>query len=128
MEEKTVLEGNQLIAEFMGVKKNVYNEDQYISADFPGAVCVDTWNLKYHSSWDWLMPVVEKINGLKLKSTSGKFMVTCEICPRHTSFGRTNWFPGEGCTLVNRCNGQSMLENTYLACLDFIKWYNTQSK
>ena len=41
---------NKLIAEFMGV-------DQ---------VDIDTWletnsNLKYHTSWDWLMPVVEKV-------------------------------------------------------------------
>jgi hypothetical protein len=43
------MEENKLIAEFMGV-------DQ---------VDIDTWletnsNLKYHTSWDWLIPVVEK--------------------------------------------------------------------
>ena len=44
-------ENNKLIAEFMGV-------DQ---------VDIDTWletnsNLQYHNSWDWLMPVLKKIN------------------------------------------------------------------
>ena len=44
------MNSNKLIAEFMGV-------DQ---------VDIDTWydehnELKYHKSWDWLMPVVEKI-------------------------------------------------------------------
>ncbi len=44
-------ENNKLIAEFMGV-------DQ---------VDIDTWletnsNLHYHTSWDWLMPVIKKIN------------------------------------------------------------------
>ena len=43
------MEENKLIAEFMGV-------DQ---------VDIDTWletspNLKYHTSWDWLMPVISK--------------------------------------------------------------------
>ncbi len=42
-------ENNKLIAEFMGI-------DQ---------VDIDTWletnsNLHYHTSWDWLMPVIQK--------------------------------------------------------------------
>ncbi len=43
------MKNNELIAEFMGV-------DQ---------VDIDTWydehnQLKYHKSWDWLMPVIQK--------------------------------------------------------------------
>ena len=47
---------NKLIAEFMGV---VFHDDenQYYNAD--GLHIGNT--LQYHSSWDWLMPVVHKI-------------------------------------------------------------------
>lgn len=52
-------ENNRLIAEFMeypGDGKGLYffhlkGNDVLVSAD----------NLKYHTSWDWLIPVVEKI-------------------------------------------------------------------
>ena len=50
-----IRENNKLIAEFMRV-------DQ---------IDVDTWldkneELNYNSSWDWLMPVVEKIESLSI--------------------------------------------------------------
>lgn len=50
-----IRENNKLIAEFMGVDP----------------VDVDTWldkneELNYNSSWDWLMPVVEKIESLDI--------------------------------------------------------------
>ena len=46
---------NGLIAEFMGV---VFHDDenQYYSSD--GIYIGDT--LQYHTSWDWLMPVIKK--------------------------------------------------------------------
>ena len=46
---------NKLIAEFMGV---VFHDDenQYYNAD--GLHIGNT--LQYHTSWDWLMPVIEK--------------------------------------------------------------------
>ena len=46
---------NKLIAEFMGLV--VSDSDNYTS-ELHTNVDVD---LKYHTSWDWLMPVVEKI-------------------------------------------------------------------
>jgi len=50
------MENNRLIAEFMGV---VFHDDenQYYNAD--GLHIGNT--LQYHTSWDWLMPVVRKI-------------------------------------------------------------------
>ena len=51
------IDSNKLIAEFMGSKHPKYedmyrlpHEDVYVG------------ELQYDSSWDWLMPVVEKIN------------------------------------------------------------------
>ena len=49
---------NKLIAEFMGV-------DQ---------VDIDTWletnsNLKYHTSWDWLIPVIKKCRTIQVEGS-----------------------------------------------------------
>lgn len=50
------MKDNKLIAEFMGV---VFHDDenQYYNAD--GLHIGNT--LQYHTSWDWLMPVISKI-------------------------------------------------------------------
>ena len=65
-------EGNKLIAEFMGSSFKTYKKG-HIRKDsvtvcyfddgmspFSGGVSIE--NLKYHSSWDWLMPCIGKIS------------------------------------------------------------------
>ena len=56
------MQDNKLIAEFMGlsIKEGVC---YYTDADdmFPMGIEVEEPYLPYHTSWDWLMPVVEKI-------------------------------------------------------------------
>ena len=71
------MKDNKLIAEFMGAvgtpKYNPTEWDVYIT----GCLDVDSDDenaqhfytpddMKYHTSWDWLMPVVEKIEGAGL--------------------------------------------------------------
>ena len=51
------MESNKLIAEFMGVHEIMH--DGYSEYELPSNEIVQ--NLQYHKSWDWLMPVVEKI-------------------------------------------------------------------
>jgi hypothetical protein len=46
-----IIEGNKLIAEFMGAKTLPY-------------LPFDLKECKYHSSWDWLMPVWKKLGNL----------------------------------------------------------------
>ena len=68
-----IQENNKLIAEFMGweIYKNVGREVEYF---VKGQLethhkVVDNWlsflNMKYHSSWDWLMPCIQKILNLE---------------------------------------------------------------
>ena len=59
MTTQEILEGNKLIAEFMGAKRKEYsitNREHYLFRDGRKYL---TENLIFHSSWDWLMPVVE---------------------------------------------------------------------
>jgi hypothetical protein len=65
MNEQIVKEGNRLIAEFLGVKPvdGWYNGWELHKAGVPfayGAMGNGTHELKFHTSWDWLMPIVDK--------------------------------------------------------------------
>jgi hypothetical protein len=73
----TIEEGNKLIAEFLGAKFHKATEgheesDEYF---FPKGM-IDKYDhqraverMQFHSSWDWLMSVVEKIEGLNYQSS-----------------------------------------------------------
>jgi hypothetical protein len=50
------IEGNKLIAEFMGLKRNVNNKNYLYDKYW-----ISARGLKYHSSWDWQIPVYGKI-------------------------------------------------------------------
>ena len=51
-------DANKLIAEFMGYGKDEKENIHWIDTDDTYGVASE--DLKYHSSWDWLMPVVRK--------------------------------------------------------------------
>src|SRR5688572_26876382 len=48
--DKTVTEGNKLIAEFMGKKRRYESSEQFFLE-----------SLKYHTSWDWQIPAWSKV-------------------------------------------------------------------
>ena len=60
--KQAMMNNNKLIAEFMGlsIKEGVC---YYTDADdmFPMGIEVEEPYLPYHTSWDWLIPVVNKI-------------------------------------------------------------------
>jgi hypothetical protein len=55
------LEGNKLIAVFMGAKLKYYNISNAPYYLMPNKQQWMPERLVYHTSWDWLMPVVNKI-------------------------------------------------------------------
>ncbi len=83
---KEIIEGNKLIAEFM---KFVRGEDSYYGGmkDATGKSTFQCWvrpdghkitHLYYDTSWDWLMPVVEKIGSLSYNDSNNKFQPSVE--------------------------------------------------
>jgi|TARA_R100000482_G_C5085195_1_gene128045 hypothetical protein len=56
-------ENNKLIAEFMGY---TYEDDRFFMEDSNGIRVYENLphELSYNVSWDWLMPVIEKITEL----------------------------------------------------------------
>ena len=87
-------ESNKLIAEFMGV-------------DIHEFVMNGGKKWEYHSSWDWLMPVVEKIY------SSNEY-----VKYKDTMSGIFNEEPV-------RINSK-YISVTHEAVVEFIKWYNEQ--
>ena len=61
MTSKEILNANKLIAEFIGAKMIVENYHGINIIKFPDKSTKDLHDLKYHSSWDWLIPVIGKI-------------------------------------------------------------------
>lgn len=102
MEE--INKGNKIIAEFMGAKwhEHPINKDESefifpISPD-PSSTFKQRINLRYHSEWNWLMPVVKKC--LTVGDNSDMWDILF--------------------------NALSMVEidSLFGAVVDFIKWYN----
>lgn len=90
---------NGLIAEFMGGKyfpNGIYSAWRFPDGSRPSV-------LAYHKSWDWLMPVVEKIAEYRLAyPKEAGWVCDCKVVI-HRKF-------------------------LYLAVVEFIKWYNEQNK
>lgn len=95
---------NKLIAEFIGYKE--YVNEGAIQLYIKDEVVKSIGQLDFHSDWNWLMEVVEKIFSLDdyyhFKQTLGQFDTSIR-----------DRFPNK--------------EGVYNQCIEFIKWYNENS-
>ena len=91
---------NKLIAEFMGDDSLPIFGRRIIYKD-------------YSKSWDWLMPVVEKIN------STGRFEV-------NIGYGHCNITDGED-KLTLSLQGKSTFNAIYKAVVEFINYYNREN-
>lgn len=108
---------NKLIAEFMGAMANDKEGTWFVGFnDFPHPMHESS--LGYHTSWDWLMPVVEKIHA------HAKINVT--ITKYSTRIDRAGIFNPQKIAEYG-VEGDTMLFNTYRAVIDYITWYNSNS-
>lgn len=106
---------NELIAEFMG-----FECPRCLPS---GKVVLDKSDLRYHTSWDWLMPVVEKIHSLRMDvnlkffiTNSGKTIRECLI---EDQIGETiGYFDSQQLQLI---------ECAYKSVIQFINWYNANN-
>ena len=112
----TIEEGNKLIMLFMGgivssssidangiktINSICYNDRFYRFFDM---------DAKYHSSWDWLMPVCKKINDLQ--PVDGKFKEMEE------------WWD----LIDNSVTQNYDIKDVFPFVVEFIKWYNSFQK
>jgi len=120
---KTMKTDNELIAEFMGLVPEYWrltplHKRRLYWCIGKGGFGMTASELKYNTSWDWLMPVVEKINNTKHPTLNERIDViiyrrTCHI--------------NDIQQIIIETTGKDMLECTYKAVVSFIKWYNQQN-
>lgn len=153
MATEEIIEGNRLIDFFMGAAiiplKDEYNyevirwnpsgftktqsyfavshKENYRDKFFNQNVFIS----KYDSDWNWLMPVVEKIE--KIKISTSTIGVSVEIRDKACRIFKGEWCESiEGFTSFVSYSGNTKqytkIEVTWLAVVEFIKWYNKQNK
>lgn len=136
--EKEIIECNKLIAEFMGFTppksgSNLLTPEKVLVAPDKKKSYISLNELKYHSSWDWLMPVIEKIENEKLGdiyleindtnylNAVVELEIVGNVCHVNLygdmrTYGR--WIYGEA--------HSTKLEAAYHTVIEFIKWYNNE--
>ena len=142
MNQQEIIEGNKLIAEFMGYQilhrkyqyRNFNSSNESYFADDKGEIVCDKngyevnlypngdpledlSELPFNSSWDWLMPVVEKIEDLGY---------TTNICCTHLGQNMVNMGDRTG-RQYSRIVKKSKILAVWLAVVEFIKWYNEEN-
>ena len=110
--------GNTMIAEFMGKRVGLAGDLIDGNADY------HVLKTDYHSSWDWLMPVVEKIekdvskepyHGFTVRIVGNSCLIAChEKNKQDGVIYQTPW----GYRPLTK------IEAVWLAVVEFIKWYN----
>lgn len=111
-----IQKSNQLIAEFMKLPTEVFN------SGILNYGIDESWyeleELSYNLSWDWLMPVVDKIENIVINEDNS-FNVTIGssiYCVIQDSKGE--------CYDMTYDGEKSKILTTYKAVVEFIEWYN----
>ena len=112
------IENNKIIAEFMGYEIAFGNTSEPCIIGKQNA-CTP---LKFHSDWNWLMEVVEKIE----KTRRSKWSKYTFACVKISSLGCQIIFYGNREEIISDVVRPYKMEAVYDACLKFIKWYNEQ--
>lgn len=117
MTAEEIQQNNELIALFMGLEKQ---EQQWRAPQPTTAYLVhDYWTpvakMKYHSSWEWLMPVGKKIFDYLQEVARNR--------PRHTCSQGDLIEVDISCAIREYDR-----EKAHQYIVDFIKWYNQQTQ
>ena len=99
------MKNNKLIAEFMGFQKTTmgwYDNEEAMNFNSDSNTFDE---LKFHSSWDWLMPVVSKIGNIKNYGINGTL----------------DWLSESEFNIEQERDGLYTIEDVFLSVVEFIK-------
>ena len=127
MENKKIIEGNKLIAEFMEVKNvreyelNSKHKCLIISDDDGFIDYVEGINfLSYNDNWNRIMHVVEKIKKLEFEFNTFSDYTKTEKYRNEVRISELS--VDKYCRILIR--NTDMLDAIFNAVVEFIKWYN----
>lgn len=113
MKQQEIIENNKLIAEFMELNHSAF----YLHPYERGRMNIEK-DAKYHYSWHWIMPVVEKIGTTTMHDVTMKADIESVFC-------QIMCYDKEGVVVNDIFNGtDNLLGCTYGAVVEFINWYN----
>ena len=127
-----IVENNKIIAEFLDWEFDDLSEtfetpflklvEPHAFGDEQFSCKLQDFELEFHSDWNWLMRVVEKIENLQDENNCAIYNVQIEqsfteIIDNHTSE-----------TIIYNIDADSKIEAVYNIVIEFIKWYNEQNK
>ena len=133
---KEIAQNNKIIAEFMGLeitKDKVIVPEMFQVEEHPFHLLkwIDDFrevdnlppnslnNLHFHSDWNWLMEVVEKIESLHVANS-------VVIGGKHCFINIHDKYRNE--LIYFKSQENTKIEAVYNACLEFIKYYNEQTR
>lgn len=129
------VQGNKLIAIFDdGIQIAPYHEWKFKDERGSGYKTYRDEELQYHSSWEWLMPIVEKISNIHYPD----YFTNCpesherepyEDCAYPRTFGMRdkegNYMFRFNANVLH--SAKTLINAVWLACVEFIKDYNEQN-
>ena len=117
------MDNNKLIAKFMGFK-SITNATIRTTKEYDYRIITNYEISLFQTSWDWLMPVVEKIESLEGGKLFSVFIVGngCDIAIS------TKYRPnGEDWDAPSfRVDDNTKLDATYKSVTSFINWHQNQ--
>jgi hypothetical protein len=101
---------NELIAEFMGFSMCETKHDKFFNPPHTPKATPEKWiyhlnGLIFGTSWDWLMPVVEKINNAPFDNMRGIELIET----------------------IHKYISKVQIKDAYMYVVEFIKWYKHQT-
>ena len=108
---ENITENNRLIADFMGLDVFYDTKVHHETAEKNKVT-----EMKYHSDWNWLMPVVEKIESLVFTNDiyyNFNILGGCQVYVISSDMEE----------LID-VSAKTKLLSVYEAVIEFIKWYN----
>lgn len=114
--EEEIIQNNKLIAEFLypNLRNEVITKDLIFGEEAYAKMVIiheDYHLLRYHYSWDWLMPVINKAidSGFHYQLANGE--ITC-------------WSDGMYEYYAPYMSDDKIVTNSWMAVVEFIKYHN----
>ena len=114
---------DKLIADWIGTRLKKSSGDQQWALPFCDGYWPTLKTMKFRSSWDWLMPVIERIQSLDdtfIVKLGTDTMSNLGLISQYNYCHIENW---KGDEVVGHSGGDKLIQLTYKTIVAFIEWH-----